>query len=74
MTEALKKVMKFAFEDLNVPVIYIAHVEANIGSGKVQDKCGFKVIGRVPNYRTWVDGTSTDLIERKMTKEEYLKR
>lgn len=74
MTEALKAVMRFAFEDLNVDAIYIGHAKANIGSGKAQDKCGFKIIGEVPNYRTWIDGTNTSLIERKMTKEEYLSR
>ena len=72
MTEALKRVMKYAFEELNVPVIYIGHAKANVASGRVQEKCGFKKIGEVENYRVWIDGTNTNLIERRMTKEEYL--
>ena len=72
MTEALKAVMRFAFLELNVPVIYISHVRANIGSGKVQEKCGFEVFNEVPNYRVWIDGTNTDLVERKMTRDQYL--
>lgn len=73
MTEACKAVMEFAFEILNVENIYIGHAKANIGSGKVQDKLGFKVIGEFPNYRTWVDGTTTSLVERKMTRVEWQK-
>ena len=72
MTEALKAVMRFDFLELNVPVIYISHVRANIGSGKVQEKCGFEVFNEVPNYRVWIDGTNTDLVERKMTRDQYL--
>ncbi len=74
MTESAKMVTDFAFRVLDVPVIYIGHAEANIGSGKVQDKIGFKVIGKLPNYRIWVDGKPTDLIERKLTKEEWLNK
>lgn len=72
MTEAAKALVDFAFNVLDVDVIYIGHAEANVGSGKVQDKVGFKVIGTLPNYRIWTDGQSTNLIERKLTKNEWL--
>ena len=71
MPEAFKAVMRYAYEELDVPVIYCGHAKANINSARLQDKCGFKIIGELPNYRTWIDGTTTDLIERKMTSEEY---
>lgn len=71
MPEAIQAVMKYAFEELGVPVIYCGHAKANTNSARLQDKCGFKIIGELPNYRTWVDGTTTSLIERKMTSEEY---
>ena len=74
MTEAVKEIMRYAFIDLEVPAIYIGHAKANIGSGRLQDKCGFNIIGEIPNYRTWVDGTQTDFIARKMTREEYFKK
>lgn len=70
-TEALKEIMRYSFNELNVPSIFICHAKANIGSGKVQDKCGFKVIGEYSNFRTWIDGTDTSCIMRKMTQEEY---
>lgn len=71
MLEAFQVVMKYAFEELGVPVIYCGHAKANTNSARLQDKCGFKIIGELLNYRTWVDGTTTSLIERKMTAEEY---
>ncbi len=42
-------------------------------SGKVQEKLGFKVKGKVANFSTWIDGKQTDLIQRKMTRNEYFK-
>jgi RimJ/RimL family protein N-acetyltransferase len=71
MTEALNEITRFVFEDLNAPAIAICHAKANVGSGKVQDKCGFKIVGVRLNYRTWIDGTVTSLIQRVMTKDEY---
>ena len=71
MPEAVKEIMRYAFVDLNVPVIYCGHAKANTNSSRLQDKCGFKVIGELPNYREWVDGTFTSLVERRMTKDEY---
>lgn len=71
VTEAARAVLGYAFDVLETENVYIGHAKANIGSGKVQDKLGFKVIGEVKNYRTWVDGTQTDFVARKMTKQEW---
>jgi len=71
MPEAVKEIMRYAFEELGVPVIYCGHAKANTNSGRLQEKCGFRVVGELANYREWVDGTVTSLIERKMTREEY---
>lgn len=72
MPEAAKAVMKYAFEVLEVPEIFISHAEANLQSGRVQEKLGFKIIGKNKNYRKWTDGNPTDAILRKMTKAEWL--
>ena len=72
MPEATKSVMKYAFETLNVPAIYISHAEKNLQSGRVQEKLGFKIIGKLENYRNWTDGLPTASIMRKMTKAEWL--
>lgn len=73
MPEACKKIMSFAFETLHCPAIYMGHAEANTQSERVQDKMGFKKIGKLEGYRTWIDGKLTNLIERKMTIAEYKK-
>lgn len=72
-TEATKEVMRYAFEDLKVDVIYIGHASINEGSKRVQEKLGFKIVGKRTDYITWIDGTQTDYIERKMTRDDYLK-
>jgi len=71
MPEAVSRVMEYVFDDLNTPVIYVGHAAFNTSSARVQEKLGFAVVGKVPNYRTWLDGKETDYIERKMTKEEW---
>ena len=71
MPEALNEVIRFAFEDLKVPVIYCGHAKANINSSRLQDKCGFKIIGELPDCETWVDGSITSFIERRITRGEY---
>lgn len=71
MPEACKKLMEYAFEKLSTPEIFIGHAEANTQSGRVQEKLGFEVIGRMPNYRIWLDGKNTDFIQRKLTKEQW---
>ena len=71
MPEAAKAVMKYAFETLNVPSIFISHAEPNTQSGRVQEKLGFKVIGRLEAYRNWTDGKPCASIMRKMSKNEW---
>lgn len=74
MTEAIKEIIRYTFEELNVDVIYTCNASKNIGSSKVQEKCGFKQIGILPNDRKWIDGTMTDKIQRKLTKDDFYKR
>ena len=70
-TECLQKLIQYCFDVLNVPAVYTCHAKANIGSGKMQEKCGLKEYSEVENFKTWIDGTTTSLIKRVMTKEDY---
>ncbi|MFX0163473.1 MAG: GNAT family N-acetyltransferase [Candidatus Hodarchaeota archaeon] len=45
MTEAVKLILKFGFEDLKLHRIYARLFEENIGSKNVLEKCGFKLEG-----------------------------
>lgn len=71
MPEAAKAVMKYAFETLDAPSIFISHAEPNTQSGRVQEKLGFKIVGRLENYREWIDGKMCASVMRKMTKNEW---
>ena len=46
---------------------------ATLYSPEDGEKLGFKIVGELENYRTWTDGKLTNLIERKMTKNDWLK-
>ena len=42
-TEAAKKMVEFAFNELNIATIQASHVEENVASVRVLEKLGFKV-------------------------------
>lgn len=71
MPEAVRGILKFAFEKLGVEKIYISHAQKNTNSARVQDKVGFKIIGMANDCRLWVDGTQTNSVLRCMTKQEW---
>jgi len=51
MTEALKAVLKYAFEELKFNRIEAFAVPENIGSHKVLEKCGFQMEGILRQHR-----------------------
>ena len=71
-TEALKRVIKFLFEEVDLDLIYATYMELNPNSGKVMKSAGMKyegfVIGRVLDH----DGIRNNLHSYSITKEEYL--
>lgn len=73
MPEATVLMLDFGFDVLNASSILIGHVNKNFQSSKVQDKIGFDVVGEVPNFREWTDGTMVSLISRVMTPEKWQK-
>lgn len=40
--EAVRKIMRYAFEELNIPVIWCGYFDGNEKSKRVNEKCGFK--------------------------------
>jgi len=51
MTEAVKRVLEYAFTDLKVPRIYVCHFIENNRSRRVIEKCGFTFIDFI-EYQT----------------------
>lgn len=72
MTEATKGMVKYLFENTTADAIAIRHFEENIGSGKVQDKCGFKIIGSYIDDKPFYGTDNYNHIVRLMTKQEWL--
>ena len=42
MPEAVKEILRHAFEDLNINKVWCGYYDGNIRSKRVQEKCGFK--------------------------------
>lgn len=71
MPEAIIEILEFCFYVLHVSVVYAGYVERNTQSVRLKEKCGFKTVGLVPNYRKWIDGTTSNLIAVGITKKEF---
>ncbi len=71
MPEAVQAILYFCFNELKLDDVGIAHNEANFQSSRVQDKVGFKIMGKAPAHHEWIDGKLHNSIYRKMTKYDY---
>jgi ribosomal-protein-alanine N-acetyltransferase len=71
VTEALKRVMEFAFEEDNVYRISTGCVKENIGSKKIMEKNG---LIKEAEYKEYVlhDGKLKDRVEYRLLKNEWL--
>ena len=71
MTEAAKRLVRYAFDELNLDVLMIRTSETNIRSQRVIDKCGFRYEGTLRRaYRTY-DNYLREVRCYSMLKEEY---
>jgi [ribosomal protein S5]-alanine N-acetyltransferase len=71
-TEALKKVIEFAFEENNVYRIKTGCMIENIGSEKVMQKNGFIKEGEFKEY-VFHDGKLKDRVQYRLLKSEWKK-
>lgn len=71
MTEAARRVLQFAFEDLAVDLVSVYHYPSNMRSRRVIEKCGFTYEGTIRQGSKIFDGTVLDDVCYSMTKEEY---
>lgn len=71
MTEACREVLRFAFEELGLPIVSICTAPDNQRSQSVIRKCGFVYEGTIRrSYRTY-SGECRDSLCFSMLKEEY---
>ena len=71
MTEAVKRVVKYAFEEMNVDMISDFHYPHNFHSKRVIEKCGFRYEGTIKNGSKIFDGHIYDTVFYSILKSEY---
>ncbi len=71
MTEAAKRLVAYAFEEIGVEVLSITTGESNLRSRRVIEKCGFTYEGTLRDSYKKYDGTITELRCYSMLREEY---
>ena len=70
-TEALKEILRFAFEENNVFRVCTGCVKENAGSERVMQKCGM-IREAECVQRQWHEGKMKDRVEYRMLREEWL--
>lgn len=75
MSEAVKEVLRFCFEEVGFARVSGEYAAPNIGSGRVQEKCGLSYEGtRRKFFRLPSTGERVDIVMRGITKEDYFSR
>lgn len=70
-TESLNRLLDYLFEEQNADIVVTCHAEANIGSGKMQEKCNMKYIGCHQTEKPWYNTDNTNHIVRAKTRSEW---
>lgn len=70
-TEALKEVIRFAFEENNIYRISCGCIKDNVGSEGVMIKCGMIKEAYLKHF-VWHDGKLKDRVEYRLLKEEWI--
>lgn len=73
MTEAAERVIRYAFDELNLTVLMIRTGEANLRSRRVIEKCGFTYEGTLRRAYRLYDGALREVRCYSMLREEYEK-
>ena len=72
MPEAVKEILRYAFEDLAMNKVWCGYYEGNTKSNRVQEKCGFKYQWKSENVDVpLMHETRTGYVSL-MTKEDWL--
>ena len=71
MTEAVKRAVKYAFEEMDVELLTAFHVPHNIRSKRVIEKCGFKYEITIEQGFKNHDGQVFDSVCHSILKSDY---
>lgn len=73
MTEAVKCLLQYGFEELDLDLISVRHYPFNQRSRRVIEKCGFRYEGTLRQSARLFDGEVYDDCCYSLTKEEYIR-
>jgi putative acetyltransferase len=71
MTEAVKRVVQYAFEETNTKLLSVFHLPHNLRSKRVIEKCGFQYEGTIVQGYENYDGQIFDSVCYHILKSEY---
>ena len=71
MTEAVRAVLRYAFETLCLEMVTVYHYPFNHRSSRVIEKCGFHYEGTLRRGTTRFDGQVLDNVCYSLLREEY---
>jgi putative acetyltransferase len=71
MTEAVKRAVKYAFEEMNIDLLTAFFYPHNIRSKRVIEKCGFKYEATLNQTSKRYDGQIFDTVIYSILKSEY---
>lgn len=74
MTEALKEVIRFFIEEVEVNVVYAECLSDNIASKRVMEKAGMNLEGTLKNRITNKDYNIKDLLSYSITRDDYYEK
>lgn len=74
MPEAVRRVLKYAFEELKLSLVSVYHFPFNTRSRRVIEKAGFKYEGTLRMARTLYSGRIVDEVCHSMTADEYFSK
>ena len=73
MPEAVKEIIRYAFQDLKLLTLWCGYYEGNKKSKRIQDKCGFKYDHTEKDKLVPLLNERRNEITTKLTKIEWIK-
>ena len=74
MTEAIKQIIKYLFDELNIDLLSAFHIPDNIKSKKVLENCGFEYEITIEQGFKRFDGKVFDAICYSILKSDYIEK
>ncbi len=74
MTEAIKRIIQYLFEELNIDLLSAFHYPDNIKSQKVLEKCGFEYEMTIEQGCKRFDGQVFDAVCYSILKSDYCRK